>query len=316
MLYNKLRPMATAGRSLIAVVDDRGRRIELAREPERVVSLVPSDSYTLARLGAAARLVGRTEYCVEPAELAAVEVVGGTKSAAVRRIVELTPDLVVCNQEENRRVDVERLDAAGLAVLVSFPRTVADGLAHAERLAALFPSLAGGHEDRLAAARARLEHHARRRVAPVPAFVPIWMQPLMTANAETFLGDVVELAGGHNVFADRPRRYPLAADLGRAPPLPPEAARGRDLRYPRITEAEIVERAPSIVLLPDEPHAFGEADADVFRALPIPAARSGHIHFCSGRDLMWYGLRALEGIDRIAALFDAARGRGADDRAS
>src|SRR5256885_759438 len=54
--------------------------------------------------------------------------------------------------------------------------------------------------------------------APQPAlrtFVPIWMDPLMTVNAETFIHDALALAGGENVFADRVRRYPLQADLGR-----------------------------------------------------------------------------------------------------
>jgi ABC-type Fe3+-hydroxamate transport system substrate-binding protein len=282
---------------MLRLRDARGRAIVLSDEPRRIVSLVPSDTYTLARLGVGDRLVGRTEYCIAPADLvAAVPAVGGTKSADVDAIVALEPDLVVMNQEENRRIDVERLEDAGVRVLVSFPKTVEEGLEHAEGLARLFPSV--DNRARLGDARAVHARHARRQARPVPAFVPIWMDPLMTVHAGTFISDVVELVGGRNVFSDRERRYPLGADLGRRPAVDPGE---RDTRYPRVTLAEVTARAPELVLLPDEPHPFSEADAAVFRALPTAA----RVCFCDGKDLMWYGLRALEGLDRLAALVAA-----------
>jgi ABC-type Fe3+-hydroxamate transport system substrate-binding protein len=156
------------------------------------------------------------------------------------------------------------------------------------------------------------EAEARRaRKRPVRVFAPIWMNPLMTVNGETFISDVLDLAGAQNVFADRPRRYPLAADLGKAEPLPPERVGDRDTRYPRVTLDEVEERQPDLVLLSDEPHPFTEADADVFRALNIPAAKRGMVVLCDGKDLMWYGARSLEGLDRLAALVDEARAAGA-----
>ena len=66
------------------------------------------------------------------------------------------------------------------------------------------------------------------------------MDPLMTVHEATFISDSLDLVGGQNIFADRPRRYPLAADLGRAPPLPPERVGSRDTRYPRVTLDELV----------------------------------------------------------------------------
>ncbi len=75
----------------------------------------------------------------------------------------------------------------------------------------------------------------------------------------------------------------------------------RDTRYPRVTLEEVERRRPELVLLPDEPHEFTERDAEVFRALDIPAAPDG-VRFCDGKDLMWYGLRALEGASRLSAL--------------
>lgn len=279
---------------MIDVVDDRGRRLTFSREPARIVSLVPSDTYNLAALAGPERIVGRTSYCVDPA--LEVPVVGGTKSVDVEAVVALAPDLVIANQEESRKVDVERLEAAGLAVYVSFPRNVYEGLRHVERLAALFPSR--DTSARLARARADHARFAQRAVDPVPAFVPIWMSPLMTIHGDTFVSDALELAGGRNVFSDRTRRYPLAADLGQRAPV---ERPGRDTRYPRVTLEEVAARAPAVALLPDEPHPFGPADAEVIAAV-VPAVR-----FCDGKDLMWYGLRALEGLGRIAALLDEVR---------
>ncbi|MGK4002175.1 helical backbone metal receptor [Sorangium sp. So ce1036] len=311
--------------SFIRIVDDRGRKHEWRTPPQRIVSLVPSDTYSLVRLGAAGCLVGRTRYCVAPAgEVEHVEIVGGTKDVDVDRIAALAPDAVVANQEENSKHDLERLDAAGLRVLVSFPKRVADGVAHLARLARLLghsattpPAPEGGAPDGpsttardlvATAYRAHAAAEARRgERPPIRVFIPIWMAPLMTVHGDTFISDMLDLAGAQNVFGERTRRYPLAADLGKAPPLPPARVAGRDTRYPRVTLDEVVAHAPDIVLLPDEPHAFTDADAGIFRSLDIPAARRGQILRCDGKDLMWYGARAIEGLNRLRAMIDAAR---------
>jgi ABC-type Fe3+-hydroxamate transport system substrate-binding protein len=251
----------------VTVTDDLGKKITLRDAPARVVSLVPSDTYSIVRLGAAA-------------------------------------------QEENARPDIERLEASGVRVLVSFPRTVAAGINHLARLARILGLDHGAEPARsvvAAAYRAQKEAEARVVARPVATFLPIWMSPLMTANDQTFLADVLRLAGASNVFGDRDRRYPLAADLGRAAGLRPDQIEGRDTRYPRITLDEVALRAPELILLPDEPHPFTDADAAVFRGLDTPASRAGQVVFCDGKDLMWYGARSVEGIERLRALVDAAR---------
>ncbi len=122
----------------------------------------------------------------------------------------------------------------------------------------------------------------------------------MTVNGQTFVSDALRLGGGLNVFAERQRLYPLAADLGRAVPT---AAGARDTRYPRITSDEVIERAPEIILLPDEPHPFSEKDAEVFRKL-MSAAK---VVRCGGRDFSWYGAQSVEGVPRLRALIDSLR---------
>ena len=301
----------------IRITDDRGRDHELRTPPRRIVSLVPSDTYSLVRLGAADRIVGRTRYCVAPAEaLVGVPEVGGTKDADIDKIAGLKPDLIIANQEENSRTDILKLDALGLRVLVSFPQTVSAGLAHLARLARALGEPRGAEPARGAIAAA---YHAFQsasaltgKARPVRVFCPIWMDPLMTIHGATFISDVLALVGAENVFAQRERRYPLAADMGGAPPLPAERVANRDVRYPRVTLDEIVAHQPELVILPDEPHPFTEADARVFRGLDIPAAKSGNVVFSDGKDLMWYAARSTEGLGRLKALVDAARGGSLD----
>ncbi len=291
---------------LIKFQDDRQRRYVFPKPPMRVVSLVPSDTYSVIRLGAKDKLVGRTKYCIAPEEdVEGIEIVGGTKDVDVNRVIELEPDLVIANQEENTRSQIERLDAAGIPVLVSFPKRFAEGIAHLARLAISL----GVDQQPTGKALVAKAYHAhreaeqrRREGTPVRAFVPIWMDPLMTVHEATFISDTLDLVGGQNIFADRPRRYPLAADLGRAAPLPPERVGDRDTRYPRVTLDEVVKRQPEVVILPNEPHEFSESDADTFRRLDVPAAKNARIVFCDGKDLMWYGARSIEGLERLRQL--------------
>lgn len=115
-------------------MDDLGRTLIFVHPPQRIVSLVPSDTYSVIALGAVDRLVGRTTYCESP-EAAAVPTVGGTKDVDVDAVIALSPQLVIANQEENTRPALEALAAARIPVLVSLPRRVSDGVAHLARLA-------------------------------------------------------------------------------------------------------------------------------------------------------------------------------------
>jgi ABC-type Fe3+-hydroxamate transport system substrate-binding protein len=292
--------------ALLRVTDDRGRTLDFGAPPRRIVSLVPSDTLNVAALGGAGALVGRTDYCELPEEVVArLPSVGGTKNPRVDAVCDLAPDLVLANQEENTRGDLEELARRGVRVYIAFPRRVADGVAHLAKLARIL-GVAGDPGARELLARGydalRRAEGARSAGASCETFCPIWMKPLMTVNGDTFISDMLDLCGARNVFAERRRRYPLAADLGTAPALPPEKVGDRDVRYPRVTLEEVVARAPALILLPDEPHPFTDADADVFRALDVPAARRDAIVRTSGKDLCWYGARSVDGIARVAEL--------------
>ena len=290
----------------IKIFDDRHREIVFYAPPKRVVSLVPSDTLTVCELGCAPALVARTDYCELPEEVVrALPSVGGTKNPRVDDIVRLEPDLVLANQEENTRSDLEALSQRGIRVFIAFPKRVADGLAHMARLARVFGVTGDAHvreKTKRGYEAIREAEAARAALTPLRTFCPIWMEPLMTIHGETFISDMLDLAGAVNVFADRERRYPLAADVAGARPLAPEKVGARDTRYPRVTLDEVRARAPELIILPDEPHPFTDADADVFRALGTPATARGAIVKTNGKDMCWYGARSIDGLPRVRAL--------------
>ncbi len=277
--------------------------VPFTEPPRRVVSLVPSITESLFDLGLGDRLVGRTDYCIYPMGLVErIPALGGTKNPDVAMIIALHPDVVIANQEENRREDVEALQAAGIIVWVTFPRTVREAFNLLWTIMYAFEA-----PDRSESVRQieRLVDWLERieREVPCGVFVPIWHDPLMTFNADTFAHDLLRICGGMNVFAERERLYPLAADLGQASPLAAEDPRvvGRDTRYPRVTMQEVVDAQPDIILLPSEPFAFTEAHLPEFMALDVPAARNGQIYLIDGSLLTWHGTRLAQSLLQVPA---------------
>lgn len=258
----------------------------------RIVSLCPSLTELVFDLGAGDRLVGVTRYCVHPADgVAGIEKVGGTKDPDVGRIVELAPDLVLLNREENRIEDARALEAAGIRCHVSMPRDCDETAAMVRSIGAAI-----GRADAAGKIAAEIERRAaavRRRArsaAPVRFAYLIWRKPWMTVNADTFAHALLTQAGGVNVFADRTDRYP------------------------EIEAAELAAAAPDLVLLCTEPFPFGaEHVAELAEATGLPASR---FRIADGEYLSWHGSRTVDGIDYAARLIDEARPSGAAETRS
>ena len=257
------------------LTDDLGHPVEVTGDVRRVVSLVPSLTEAVA-LSAPDLLVGATDWCTHPGGLDVTRV-RGTKNPDVERIVDLAPDLVVANIEENRRPDVEALRAAGVAVWVTDVRTVDTG-----RHAALGPdgSLARLLDacglarpawlDAAEAAWTAVEPMTPRR----SALVPIWRRPWMAVGRDTFTGDVLARLGVDNVLADADERYPKVDPRAVGP--------GADL-----------------VVLPDEPYLFTADDGpEAFPATPCVLV--------PGRLLTWYGPSLVEAAHRLPLLLAAS----------
>jgi len=263
-------------------------------DARRIVSLVPSLTEALFELGLGRRVVGVTDWCVHPAAAVAdLPKVGGTKNPSVARVLELRPDLVIANREENRERDVERLRAAGVPVWVTYPRTVAQGVEIVRDLAELGAPAQTGHPLVRALEAALDRAQATPPDCPTPVFCPIWKHPWMAVGADTYAGDLLALCGGRNVFA---ASFARRADRERRP------SGGHERRYPIVSDEEIVAAQPEVILLPDEPYAFGARDVAELAALATPASASGRIHCIDGTLISWYGPRIARAIAEVSAL--------------
>ncbi len=275
--------------------------------PRRVVSLVPSVTESLFDLNLGSRLVAVTDFCLYPAAgVARLPKIGGTKNPDVEGIIAFRPDLVIANSEENRPEDVEALRAAGIPVWVTFPRTVREAFNLLWTTMHVFdePSMV----ERVRAMEwvcDWLERMSAAREIPCKVFAPIWLDPLMTFNADTYAHDLLRVCGATNVFAERERLFPLKADLGQAAPYAPDDPRvqGRDTRCPRVTFEEVAAAQPDVILLPSEPFPFNESHIALFAALDVPAARTGKILPVDGSLLTWHGTRVGLALNTLPALF-------------
>ncbi|MGD0394757.1 MAG: helical backbone metal receptor [Acidimicrobiales bacterium] len=249
--------------------DGLGHPFTLERHPSRVISLVPSITEALATTVPGV-LVGATDWCTHPPDLDVARV-RGTKNPDHEAIARLRPDLVIANQEENRRVDVERMRAAGIPVWVTVIESVDQALASLHRL--LAEVLGADEPGWLATATAEWRRPAE--LAPARVIVPIWRDPWMAVGPHTFCRDLVHRLG-------------LTC-------LPTE---GED-RYPKVDVAGLGGRGPDLVLLPDEPYPFGPDDGP--EAFPgIPTA------LVSGRDLTWYGPSMATSRSTLSAAVSSA----------
>lgn len=286
--------------------------MHLPYTPHRVVSLVPSITESLFELGLGDAVVGVTDYCIYPEEeVALLPKVGGPKNPNIDLILDLEPDLVIANREENTPTAVQALEMAGIPVWVTFPNTVDETIEMLREMARLFRRREAARKVEFLARSVALERRVTRE-RRVRYFVPIWegktgrgLRWWMTFNAQTYSGDLLRLLGGENVFAERERRYPLEADLGLAPPRPVE---GRDTRYPRVPLDEVIAARPEVVLLPDEPCSYDEAKRREITSLlsDTPAGKNNRIYLVDGTLLFWFGTRLAKAIAQLPAYFASA----------
>jgi ABC-type Fe3+-hydroxamate transport system substrate-binding protein len=249
-------------------VDALGRIVPLPSVPQRVVSLVPSLTEYLFAIGAGGRVVGVTEFCIEPAaQVAHLPKVRGTKNPDREQVAALCPDLVLASKEENRLRDVTLLEQIGIPVYVTDICTVAGALDQLTALASLLEAEAGAAPllDGIRSALYEQQQQEQRRWR-VLAF--IWRDPWMAIGCDTYANDLLRLCGAENLALRLEGRYPRAA--------------------PEI----FLQLEPDVILLPDEPYPFAFADIDVLQlagaAHTVPAEQ---IHLCDGKLLTWYGPR-------------------------
>jgi ABC-type Fe3+-hydroxamate transport system, periplasmic component len=247
--------------------------------PRRVVSLCPSITETLVAIGGLRRLAAATRYCVRPkGMLWGLPRIGGTKDPDISRILALKPDLVFVNEEENRIEDVRALQEAGVEVDVTFPRTVSEVPDAIRRWG---NRMGEGSESEAETLARRIEDEERALEAEPPG-APflyaywIWKDPWMTISDDTYVADLLRLAGGVNVFGREAERYPVST---------PEAS---------------LERGADVHFFPSEPYPFRREKHE-----PLSEQLFGKERvrlFVEGDDYCWHGVRTLDGLRAMRAL--------------
>jgi iron complex transport system substrate-binding protein len=202
---------ADSAQSAIEVRDDAGFTIRLAKPAQRVISLVPSAMETLIAIGATNQIVGRTRYDVAP-EIAALPSVGGGVDPSVEAMVNLHPDLVISWESDKRQMVREKLTALGVPVFILRTQDTTDifhGIASIGRLVGR-DSAAAAIATSVRATLDSVRRSVSGRATPSVLYV-VYNDPPMTAGPQTFIGQLLSLAGGRSIFADATQNWPNVA---------------------------------------------------------------------------------------------------------
>lgn len=257
----------------LVIHDMTGREIVLDYLPQRIVSLVPSQTELLYDLGLDDRVVGISKFCVHPEEwFRNKKRVGGTKTVHLDIIDELMPDLIIANKEENTKEQIEALSA-------KYPVWVSDihTFDYAMDMITRIGALTGKEQEAINIVNEieQVFETLSKTITPKSAAYFIWYNPWMCAGGDTFISDILCKAGFENVFSDR-------------------------MRYPEITLEELKEVAPEIVLLSSEPYPFKERHIKEIKAV-LPDA---NVILTDGEMWSWYGSRLRHAVPYICSFIN------------
>jgi iron complex transport system substrate-binding protein len=259
------------------VTDEAGRRVQLAFNIDRIVSLAPNLTEIVYAVGAGDRLVGRTKYCDYPAEAKSVAEIGDTMTPSIERIIALKPQLVLVSTASQLEAFTKQLDQQKIAVYVTDPHSLEEVF----RSIATLGDLLGTHsrtEKLVADLRRRADATAAavNTSKPIKVFYQISDEPLYTIGRESYLTDLVRRAGGVSVTADVPTAFPRFSG-----------------------EAALAAR-PEAIILPTG-GSMGTANSKVASALKnSPAALSGRVYKLNEDHLSRPGPRLVDGLEEMA----------------
>lgn len=264
--------------------DQMHRTIELpVWPPQRIVSLVPSQTELLHALGLEPEVVGITKFCVHPKEwFSTKKRIGGTKTVNFEKMEALQPDLIIGNKEENDRAQIEAL-AERYPVWMSDIATLDDACDMIGRVGELTGKAAAAN-DWAAQIHSSFQNlaatHDRTR-SPLRAAYFIWRKPYMVAASGTFIHDMLGRSGFENVFSHH-------------------------TRYPEITLEALAASQPEVILLSSEPYPFAEKHFGAF----LEVCPTALIQVVDGEMFSWYGSRLLEAADYFRSLREKCSRRG------
>lgn len=258
--------------------DGIGRKVSIAPDPQRIVSLAPNLTEILFSLGLGDRVVGVTSYCDFPEAAKTKEKVGDTLHPSLEKIITLKPDLVVVSTASQLESLTRRLDQLSIPVYVTNPRSVSEVIASIRDLGevtgarAPAAQVAGEMESRISAIEERVKDLPRPRV-----FYVLQTSPLITAGRNTFINDLINIAGGRSISADE------RAD------------------YPQFSRETVIARAPEIIVAPSSHGTELVNESELRRDFATtPAIRSDRIVWVNPDLVDRPGPRIVEGLEQLA----------------
>lgn len=255
---------------MIQTTDQLGNKITLHDLPQRIVSLVPSQTEFLFHIGLGHQLVGITNFCIHPPS--EVFRVGGTKNFSVEKIKQLNPDLIIGNKEENYREGIEELRK-------TFPVWMSDvnTLQEAYGMMQALGRLCGKETETEQVVQQIQKNFAQYAGAVSPSNARcayfIWRKPYMVAASNTFIDDMLQQLGCVNVFCQRKR-------------------------YPEIELEILADLKPDFIFLSSEPYRFTSNHFDEF----LQHSPQSKVILVNGEMFSWYGSALLKTPDYFMEL--------------
>lgn len=235
---------------------------QLTRVPERIISLVPSQTELLHYFNLDKETIGITKFCVHPADWFKTKTkIGGTKTIKIDAVKKLQPHLIIANKEENLKEQVEQL-AEDYPVWLTDVNNLADALQMIEDIGRLTQKSAEATDliNKIKINFAGTTHLANSlRTAYL-----IWQKPYMTIGGDTFINDMLACCGFENIFANQKR-------------------------YPQINIEELQAANCQLLLLSSEPYPFKQKHIEELAA-QLPDTK---IILVDGEMFSWYGSRLL-----------------------
>ena len=259
--------------------DSLGRQVTLKGEPRRIVTLAPSLTEIIYFLGLGNRVVGVTKFSYYPPEAAHKPRVGSYIDLNVEKIISLSPDLVIGTADGNQPGVVDLLEQAGIAVFIVNPRNIRQTIDTVETVGRLcgVPRKANALSAQLSQRVDRIIEKTKSRRKPL-VFLQINLRPIMAINRNTFLHDLIQLAGGRNMTEDEP------------------------ITYPRISLEEVIRKKPEVIIISSMERGgrFEAARLEWLKWSSIPAVKNGRVHLIDSDLIDRPSPRIIEGLEIMA----------------
>lgn len=258
---------------MIQLYDQIGNLVVLKAYPERIISVVPSLTELLFDLGLEDSIVGRTKFCVHPEDqVEALPKVGGTKNLNTDKILQLNPDLIIANKEENVREQVSEL-LRNQPVYVSDIKTMDDALQAIRHIGVLTNTESKATD--IISLITKLWRDLNDNNRKIKVCYLIWNEPMMTVGGDTFIHELLTRSGFENVFSDKGR-------------------------YPAVSAQEIIEKQPHYIFLSSEPYPFKEKHLKDYNEQF--QKHSINTILVNGEMFSWYGSRLIHAASYISEL--------------